>query len=137
VTAEQSAAGGLPGAGGGGLSVQLDAAPTAGGEARRALDALRDELTPTTLADLRAVVTELVANSVRFGSGDAIEVRVVAGPRGSVRGRVGDGSDPRRRIRAARHDAAGGIGLRVVAGLANNVRVQPDGVWFELAPNSS
>lgn len=104
--------------------------------ARRALEQIRDQLAPETFADLVAVVSELVTHSVRFGPGDPIEMRIAVGSTGSVRGRVNDGGDPRPRLRTARHDNAGGIGLLVVSRLATHVRVEPNGVWFELAAES-
>lgn len=137
MTVESTAGAGPPTGAGEAFSVHLRCEPGAPHDARRALDRLRGEIPARTFADLRAIVTELVSNSVRFGSGDRIEVRIAARPGGSVRGRVGDGSDPRERLRTARHDSAGGIGLQVVTELATHLRVESDGVWFELGPAGS
>ncbi|MGW4499280.1 ATP-binding protein [Micromonospora sp. NPDC004336] len=118
--------------------------------ARLARHRLADELTgvvpPPLLADLVAVLAELVGNAVRHA--DPLPggvVRVAWRLRTSAEGqqvqlRVTDGGaaagDPR--MRTAGTDAADGRGLHIVAGLADRWGVERDGlgqsVWAEFDP---
>ncbi|MER7440312.1 ATP-binding protein [Micromonospora avicenniae] len=120
--------------------------------ARLARHRLADELTglvpPMVLADLVAVLAELVGNAVRHarplpggvvrvawrlrGPADApqIQLRVTDG---------GAGEGPR--MRAASPDAADGRGLHIVSGLASRWGVELDGlgqcVWAEFEPTGA
>ncbi|WP_197087871.1 ATP-binding protein [Micromonospora sp. HK10] len=118
--------------------------------ARLARHRLADELTalvsPTRLADLVAVLAELVGNAVRHAEplpggvvrvawrlratrdgGQAVQLRVTDG--GSAAGPL---------IRPSPPDAADGRGLHIVAGLASRWGVERDGlgqsVWAEFDP---
>lgn len=118
--------------------------------ARLARHRLADELaalvTPARLADLVAVLAELVGNAVRHAEplpGGVIRVawRLRAAPDGgqAVQLRVTDGgSAAGPLIRPTTPDAADGRGLHIVAGLANRWGVERDGlgqsVWAEFDP---
>lgn len=112
---------------------------------RRLADELSDLVSPGLLADLAAVLAELVGNAVRHADplpGGVVRVawrlRSVTG--GSlVQLRVTDGgasSGPL--LRAASPDAIDGRGLHIVAGLASRWGVDRDGlgqsVWAEFDP---
>ena len=106
--------------------------------ARRAVDELAGELEPAVLADLRLLVSELMANSVEHGPrgpGEAIRLSVSVAP-DRVRAEVRDGGrgfSPLIARPAA--DAPSGRGLYFVDQLATSWGVTSmDGtsVWFEL-----
>ncbi|MFI2708584.1 ATP-binding protein [Micromonospora sp. NPDC018662] len=120
--------------------------------ARVARHRLADELTgvvpPALLADLVAVLAELVGNAVRHAEalpGGVVRVawRVRATDRGpAVRLRVTDsGAGAGPRMRVASPDAVDGRGLHIVAGLASRWGVERDGlgqsVWAEFDPAGS
>ncbi|MET8229142.1 ATP-binding protein [Micromonospora sp. NPDC005298] len=117
--------------------------------ARLARHRLADELgavvPPALLADLIAVLAELVGNAVRHARplpGGVVRVAwrlrsSLEGPR--IQLRVTDGGavgGPR--LRTASPDAADGRGLHIVAGLATRWGVERDGmgqrVWAEFDP---
>ncbi len=58
--------------------------------AREVLGVLGSSLVPDVLEDLRLVVSELVANSVKFGPGEPIRVELDVDPPDHVRGEVVD-----------------------------------------------
>ncbi|MET7875406.1 ATP-binding protein [Micromonospora profundi] len=111
----------------------------------RLADDLADVVPPVLLADLIAVLAELVGNSVRHARplpGGVVRVAwrlrpSAEGPR--VQLAVTDGgASTRPRIRTANPDAADGRGLHIVAGLATRWGVERDGmgqrVWAEFEP---
>ena len=109
-------------------------APT---EARHALDELAAALPSKVLEDLRLIVTELVANSVKHSGlrqGESIALRVQASPE-RVHVEVADvagGFSP-----VARHPGvfsdSGGWGLYLLDRLADRWgKVPGDGVWAEV-----
>ncbi|MET8353569.1 ATP-binding protein [Micromonospora sp. NPDC005206] len=120
--------------------------PTGARLARHRLaDDLAEVVPPTLLADLIAVLAELVGNAVRHARplpGGVVRVAwrlrpSVDGPR--IQLRVTDGgAGTRPRIRTANPDAADGRGLHIVAGLATRWGVERDGlgqrVWAEFDP---
>ena len=112
--------------------------PSSVGSARRAVDELADRLQPDLLADLRLLVSELMANSVEHGprrEGETIRLSVsISADR--VRAEVRDGG-PGFTPLASRPavDAPSGRGLYFVDQLATSWGVTSvDGtcVWFEL-----
>ncbi|WP_018722636.1 ATP-binding protein [Salinispora fenicalii] len=125
------------------------AVPHDGVGARQARHWLADELgaavPPALLADLVAVLAELVGNAVRHADplpGGVIRVgwqlcSTPTGPR--IRLQVTDGGAPvEPRIRAIEPDAPDGRGLHIVATLASRWGVYRDGlgqsVWAEFEP---
>jgi anti-sigma regulatory factor (Ser/Thr protein kinase) len=120
--------------------------PTGARVARHRLaDDLADVVPPTLLADLIAVLAELVGNAVRHARplpGGVVRVAwrlrpSADGPRVQLRVTDGGaGTGPR--IRTVNPDAADGRGLHIVAGLATRWGVERDGlgqrVWAEFDP---
>ncbi|WP_025618086.1 ATP-binding protein [Salinispora cortesiana] len=123
--------------------------PNDGAGARQARHWLANELgtavPPALLADLVAVLAELVGNAVRHA--DPLPGRVIrvgwrlrptpAGPR--IRLQVTDGGAPvEPRIRAVDPDAPDGRGLHIVAALSSRWGIDRDGlgqsVWAEFEP---
>ncbi|MFJ6163553.1 ATP-binding protein [Micromonospora orduensis] len=111
----------------------------------RLADELGEVVPPALLADLIAVLAELVGNAVRHARplpGGVVRVAwrlrpSLEGPR--IQLRVTDGGavgGPR--LRTASPDAADGRGLHIVAGLATRWGVERDGmgqrVWAEFDP---
>ena len=121
-----------------GLEFALDSVPSAGATARRQLDGLAGPLSALSFDELRIVVTELVNNSVRHGSGGPITVAVEVTPDGE------DAGHSRRRgrgpveIAAPRDVGDGGLGLRDrrCARCPLGANAPSSDVWFELAPVS-
>jgi anti-sigma regulatory factor (Ser/Thr protein kinase) len=107
---------------------------------------LADVVPPTLLADLIAVLAELVGNSVRHARplpGGVVRVAwrlrpSAEGPRIQLRVTDGGASTGHPRIRTASPDAVDGRGLHIVAGLATRWGVERDGmgqhVWAEFDP---
>jgi anti-sigma regulatory factor (Ser/Thr protein kinase) len=124
------------------LLVQLPARREAAAAARRALGSLNgplELLDAGVLADLRLLVTELIANAVRHSGIDerspvTVEVTVASA---HVRVEVvdeGEGFDPAA-VPGPSGDERGGLGLFMVARLADRWGVARDGgtrVWFEI-----
>lgn len=114
----------------------------------RLADELADVVPPTLLADLVAVLAELVGNAVRHADplpGGVVRVawrlRATAGGP-TVQLRVTDGggaSGPLMRVAAP--DAADGRGLHIISGLASRWGVERDGlgqsVWAEFDPTGA
>ncbi|MFG1915086.1 ATP-binding protein [Micromonospora sp. NPDC048898] len=107
---------------------------------------LADVVAPTLLADLIAVLAELVGNAVRHARPlPGGVVRVAWRLRPSAQGTLiqlgvtdGGGASTAPRLRTASTDAADGRGLHIVAGLATRWGVERDGmgqrVWAEFDP---
>ncbi|MFI7025807.1 ATP-binding protein [Micromonospora sp. NPDC049900] len=106
---------------------------------------LAEVVSPVVLADLVAVLAELVGNAVRHADplpGGVVRVawRLMTTDDGAhVRLRVTDGgATGTPRIRPADIDAADGRGLHIVSGLADRWGVERDGlgqsVWAEFDP---
>ena len=116
------------------LEVVVDSVPSAGSTARRHLDGLSEILSAPILHDLRTVVTELVDNSVRHGSGRPIVIVIEVMPDGVTRGTVSDGGQGPVEIAAPGEPYDSGLGLRIVDVLVSHWGVDPPSsdVWFEL-----
>ena len=127
-------------ASGDGIRLELPGGMTAAGAARAALsERLEDDLAPARLEELRLLVTELVANSVRHGGVDERGVVVVEVALLDDRARV-EVSDAGRqgepRVLAPDLDGGGGFGLYLVDRIAIRWGAEHDPglrVWFELA----
>jgi anti-sigma regulatory factor (Ser/Thr protein kinase) len=118
------------------LSLRLDGGIGAAASARSALGRLRADIDPPLMETLRLLVTELVTNSVKHASAEAVSLRVLVG-RQAVLVEVtdhGPGFQHRPRRRNDARDS--GWGLFLVERLANRWGVGNDGpatrVWFEL-----
>jgi anti-sigma regulatory factor (Ser/Thr protein kinase) len=109
----------------------------------RLADELADKIPPALLADMVAVMAELVGNAVRHAAslpGGVVRVawRLRPGPETTVvEIRVTDGGGVEQpRIRVVGPDAIDGRGLNIVAALATRWGVERDGlgqsVWAEL-----
>jgi two-component sensor histidine kinase len=102
---------------------------------RSALDLLSGSVDADTRADAELLLSELVTNSVRHGSGEHVIVLLDPEPPGRLRCEViddGGGFVPRGRDSA---QAIGGWGLDLVDQLAGSwgVREGSTHVWFELS----
>jgi anti-sigma regulatory factor (Ser/Thr protein kinase) len=114
------------------LAFDLDPRATAPARARERLVALAGAVTPRMLEDLRIVVSELVANSVKYGPGAPITVRLRVASASEVEDQ-GDATEPPQ-VRRRPGGPGGGYGLNLVDRLAARWGVH-DGsthVWFVL-----
>jgi anti-sigma regulatory factor (Ser/Thr protein kinase) len=121
------------------VTLHLPSRPDSPMTARRSLADLEGTLPPETMAKLRLLVTELVANSVRHARGTPIHVTVRL-DRDVVRTDVSDGgagfdppdADPNP-LKSA------GWGLFLVRKIAERWGSEPESgtVWFELARDAS
>jgi anti-sigma regulatory factor (Ser/Thr protein kinase) len=120
------------------VNLDLESGPRAARTAREGLRSrLRERLPAEYLLSLLLIVSELVTNSVRYGPGVPIKLRVTVKDDGSVRGEVEDRGDGEVAIRElAGTGPGGGYGLRIVDALADRWGVYEDTahVWFELGP---
>ena len=103
--------------------------------ARHQLVELESDLAPETMAKLRLLVTELVANSVRHARGTPIDVTVTVED-AYVRGEVSDGGEGFDPQAYADEEAlkAKGWGLFLVRKMASSWGAEPSTgtVWFEV-----
>jgi serine/threonine-protein kinase RsbW len=125
------------------IDLKLRPTPGAVPDARRALDALDEQVSAQTLDDLRLLVSELVTNSVRHArllESQTIELKVKLQSE-TVRVEVNDqGGGFQPTPRTAQSDDQSGWGLYLVSRLADRWGVTSDGVtrvWFELDRNRS
>ncbi|SCG59978.1 Histidine kinase-like ATPase domain-containing protein [Micromonospora coxensis] len=114
----------------------------------RLADELAEVVPPALLADLVAVLAELVGNAVRHADplpGGVVRVAwrlrpTPTGPRVSIRVTDG-GAVAGPLMREASPDAVDGRGLHIVSGLSTRWGVDRDGlgqsVWAEFEPNAS
>ncbi|MGI8624753.1 MAG: ATP-binding protein [Solirubrobacteraceae bacterium] len=111
-----------------------DRAPS---EARHALRELAPRLDAGVLDDAGLLVSELVANSVRHGTGDHVRVTLDPGPDGALRCEVtdeGHGFLPLSRPVGTRDDGGWGLFLVETLSSAWGVREGSTHVWFQLTP---
>lgn len=109
-----------------GLQVRLGADASAAREARRAVETLGDRLGAQTIADLRAVVTELIGISLSSASDDPIELRLeIEG--GHVRGEVFRAGSAGNGINAP------GQALRILGALVEEwgIAIDRAAAWFD------
>src|SRR5919197_405078 len=96
------------------LRLELESTPDASARARDELRLLEGRVPNQTLADLLLVVTELITNSVKFGPGLEIDLRLDVAENGSIQGLVVDGGRGRVAIRETPVNEPGGFGLQIV-----------------------
>jgi anti-sigma regulatory factor (Ser/Thr protein kinase) len=112
----------------------LDPTIEAPARARAVVNRLSDALPAVAHRDLRLVVTELVANAVKYGPPEAIRLWVSVSA-DTLRGEVVDAGTGQARIDRERPLDAGGLGLQIVDALCS-AWCNPKGtglVWFELS----
>ena len=121
------------------IDLSLAPKPEVVATARHALDRLADLLPREKLEDVRLVVSELVANSVRHGGlslNDQILLSVMVSE-GSVRGRVCDPGPGFEKPPEPhpRPDLSGGWGLPIIERISDRWGVKRNNhvcVWFEI-----
>jgi PAS domain S-box-containing protein len=105
--------------------------PSAAALARRAVEADAPQLSEPELDVARLLVSELVTNAVRHGSGDEVVLALQVDD-ARARFEVHDAGN-QRPVRQEPRGAAGGYGLNLVAALAARWGADAHaGVWFEL-----
>jgi anti-sigma regulatory factor (Ser/Thr protein kinase) len=118
------------------LTFELEPDAAAPARARRRLVALEAQVEPSLLDDLLIVVSELVANSVKYGPGEPITVRLRVDGARLVQGEVEDEGEPREppQVRLRPGGPSGGYGLNLVDRLSTRwgVREGSTRVWFVL-----
>lgn len=84
--------------------------------------------------DAKLLISELVTNALRYGEGDEIEFRLVITPEGLLIA-VNDGSARRPQLSMAGSSSETGRGLFLVAAVADDWGVSPDGTttWCTLS----
>jgi signal transduction histidine kinase len=106
------------------LAIELESTDEAPHEARQTIRArFAERLPAATLYDLLTVVSELVANGVRHGRGETVHVRVSVDGDGRVIGEVENEGDGLVAERPVDLDRGTGLGLRIVAAIAERWRV--------------
>jgi hypothetical protein len=103
-------------------------------EARRGLAILSERIDPGSLAEVRTVVSELVAISVSHGGSKLIDIRVdVAG--GEVEGVVDDHGPAARAIGRARQRQEDPFALLIIDSLVEDWGTSSGGsaIWFRMA----
>ncbi len=108
--------------------------PDAAAQARAEIVRLGRLISPELRRDLLVVVSELVANSVKFGPDERIRVSLRLRPDGTLFGEVSDGGCDGVALDRERPPELGGMGLRIVDALSRTWGVRPrsSSVWFEL-----
>lgn len=113
------------------LRVVLEADNAAPWRARRAVEALDDRLNARAIADLRAVVSELVAFYLSPADLGPLEIRLEVRGDG-VRGEISPTGDGPTEI------GGGGHGLQIIGALVEEWGIATDraAAWFRLAASS-
>ena len=118
------------------VAFDLGVTITAPAEARAMVSELDSDLDPDTCYDLRLVLSELVANAVKYGPGSSIHVEIEVDARDRVRGDVTDAGGASLTVPHIVENPGpnGGYGMRLVDAVASawGVDEGATGVWFEL-----
>jgi two-component sensor histidine kinase len=119
------------------MDLDLDIARdlTAPAQARSAIGSLRDRLDPDVVSDTVLLVSELVSNSVKYGAGDRVAMRVrTRGTRHVLVEVVDEGGGFAATAKRPGPHQAGGFGLHLVDELASSWGVHPGTahVWFQI-----
>jgi anti-sigma regulatory factor (Ser/Thr protein kinase) len=117
------------------FAVDISRDPLAPAAARRAVERLEGRVDDDLISHVKLLVSELVTNSVKYGTNGSITLKVDADRPGKVRAEVFDqglGFIPVARDRPATE--AGGWGLHLVQTLSDRwgVREGSSRVWFEI-----
>lgn len=120
------------------VNLQLEPNPDAACHARSSIrERFADAVPAAILHDLQIVVTELVTNSVKYGPGGMIGVRLDLSSKGIVRGEVCDqGTGEARPAIRDSPSLEGGLGLQIVDALTERWAVDNGSstrVWFEVS----
>jgi anti-sigma regulatory factor (Ser/Thr protein kinase) len=103
--------------------------------ARSAIDTLTGQVDASMLPDARLLVSELVTNSVKYGSGDTVRIEAARHDDRLLVEVIDDGSSFVPVARAKPSTEVGGWGLHLVETLADRwgVHAGSTHVWFELS----
>lgn len=117
------------------IRLELPRDKSAPAAARQAIDELRPVPSTQVRSDARLLVSELVTNSVKYGSEGALRLQISAPAPTQVRVEVtneGDSFEPKARNRPVTE--AGGWGLHLVEELTDRWGVHEGSthVWFEI-----
>ena len=118
------------------LRVDIPRDRRAPSKARAAIDSLTGQVDDSMVPDAKLLVSELITNSVKYGSGGPVVLEVVSDEPGHMRVEViddGTGFVPVARDRD--RTEVGGWGLHMVETLSNRWGVHEGSthVWFELS----
>jgi two-component sensor histidine kinase len=108
---------------------------TAPRRARLAVEGLATTIAPDLVADVKLLVSELVTNSVKYGSDSHVRLRIAVERRRAVRVDVSDRGGGFVPVRGLPASESGGWGLNLVQNLADHWGVAQGAshVWFEIA----
>jgi two-component sensor histidine kinase len=119
------------------MDLDLDIARdlTAPAQARKALARLRGRLDPGVLNDATLLVSELISNSVKYGAGETVTLRIrMRGSHHLLVEVLDEGSGFAPTLKRPNRFTGGGFGLHLVDELASTWGVHPGTahVWFEI-----
>ena len=118
------------------LSIDIPRDRRAPAHARSALASLTGDINPSLLPDARLLVSELITNSVKYGSGGPVRLEVTSDEPDHLRVEViDDGVGFVPVARARERTEVGGWGLHMVEELSDRWGVHEGSthVWFELS----
>jgi anti-sigma regulatory factor (Ser/Thr protein kinase) len=112
------------------MQLRLQPTPESASEARKSVLAWSQVLDPNSLSDVRTVVSELVALSVKHGGGGPIDVRLEL-DQSDVKGNVLDNAA--HAVDMAAEEAS--FALKIIDGLVDEWSTDPErgAVWFRMS----